>query len=267
MRKKTLNTDSFETLMVTEVDSFLLVELSQPQNKNALSPKMIHELTQVFQQNHKGSPYRGIFLQGAGTLFCSGADLAWMKDQVNFSLQQNRQDAEKLFQMFEAIQSCPVPVVTRVQGGAYGGALGILAVSDFVVCASKANFSFSEVRLGISPAVVSYFILRKCSRAQLLPFMSLALPFSATQGLTAGLVHQISDLSSEEFFSIWKKNLMALSPNAFRETKKLLQAQSLEKSTVVDLISQLRISPEGQEGLKSFLEKRSPNWNALKEAP
>jgi methylglutaconyl-CoA hydratase len=184
-----------------------------------------------------------------------------MKDMVHFSLQQNKKDSEILFDMFQAIYSCQAPILGVAHGAAFGGALGLLACCDYVLCEEKTQLCFSEVKLGIAPAVISFFVLKKCALGFVNPLMISGRVFNATEALQTGLVHVIVD---EE--ALPDKLLSAINwfkeagPQAVRATKKLLQTADLNKQTVTSLIAELRVSTEGQDGLRAFLEKRNPSW-------
>jgi methylglutaconyl-CoA hydratase len=242
------------------------IKLNRPDVRNAFNPEMIQKLTQAFQRIHQEKSIRAIVLEGEGSVFCAGADLNWMQSLVNASFEQNKRDAEDLRQLFETIWTCEVPVVCCVQGAAFGGALGIMAVSDFVLCDEKAQLCFSEVKLGIAPAVISEYLMKKCNPSLISAWMISGMTLTSHEAATAGLVHRVvqgSEINSEK-----QKILKALSeagPQALRATKKLIRDLSIlpQKDVMprtTTLIAELRSGAEGQEGLKSFLERRRPNW-------
>jgi methylglutaconyl-CoA hydratase len=254
------------SVLLTEKDLVATVELSRPDVRNAFDPAMISDLTTVFQNLEKRKDLRAVVLRGSGKVFCAGADLQWMKEMVNFTLEENREDSLKLYSMFEAIRTCTLPVIGLVQGAAFGGALGLVACCDYVISDPLTQFCFSEVKLGIAPAVISSFVLQKASAGKLRHPMISGAVFSAHQALEAGLVHEIA--ASADFAGRLEPVLnqyKECGPEAVRHTKGLLtQLPSLDwpeqKDCTVQLISERRVSAEGQEGLKSFLEKRTPKW-------
>lgn len=251
---------------VYQQEHIAYIVLNRPDVRNAFNPDMISELTQVFTDLEKNKETRLACLYGEGKVFCSGADLSWMKDMMNYSFEQNREDAQQLYKMFDAAARCPVPIIGMVHGSAFGGALGLLAICDDVIAEKDAQFCFSEVKLGIAPAVISTFILRKAHLGFVQPYMISGQVFDAEAALRAGLVHELAE-SGAGLETLKAKALKWLEagPEAAREIKKLLydlgpmdKAQELERTT--RLIAERRVSSEGQEGLKSFLEKRRPSW-------
>jgi methylglutaconyl-CoA hydratase len=237
-----------------------IVKLNRPETKNAFHPEMIAEITDTFQKYKNQTSLKSVVLIGEGTAFCAGADLNWMKEMVNYSFEKNIQDSEKLWDMFETIRQCDVPVIGIAHGAVYGGAIGLLACCDYVLAEEETRFCFSEVKLGLSPAVISSFILRKTTDALVRPYMISAEVFSSHTALHMGLVNR---LIGE--FETWQSEIKTFSGNglvAMKETKKLLNKLSSgvplveQKKLTTKLISELRISPEGQERLKKFVQKK-----------
>lgn len=235
-----------------------VVTLNRPEVKNAFHPEMIQEITEVFSQLSLDQNVKAVVLRGEGTAFCSGADLNWMKQMVNYSFEENIIDSEKLWKMFEAVAFCSVPVIGLVHGAVYGGALGLLAACDYALAEAQTKFCFSEVKLGLAPAVISSFVLRKISDSQARSLMLSAEVFSATQALQVGLVH--GSYSEEAEIIKCVKNFSNNGLQAMKETKKLLnQLQTAnwdqQKKMTTTVISERRMSLEGQERLKNFLNK------------
>lgn len=244
-----------------EDSSIKIVELSRPEVKNAFNPDMIEEITETFKQLSSDKTARAIVLQGAGTAFCAGADLNWMKSMVQFTFDQNIKDSEKLWEMFEAIAFCEVPVIGIVHGAVFGGALGLVAACDYVISEQATKYCFSEVKLGLAPAVISPFILRKCADAFVRPYMLNAEIFDSTIAQRMGLVHVIKN-QQDGFLEARKFSSLGL--EAIRETKKLLNNIDLSKNSKswdelkklsTSVISERRMSVEGQNRLKKFLDK------------
>jgi len=253
-------------LKITEEKNIALVSLNRPDVRNAFDPALIQKLTETFQSFAQRTDLRAIVLSGEGKAFCAGADLNWMKSVVDFSLQQNEQDSQRLFEMFESIWNCPMPVVGLVHGAAFGGALGLMAACDYVIAEEKTQLCFSEVRIGIAPAVIAGFIMQKVSPGQVSHLMISGKVFQPKEILGSGLVHEIvGEAHLAETLGKVIRLFQDAAPEAVRETKKLLRKLPAlnwaeTKMTTCQLIAQRRVSAEGQEGLKSFLEKRDPNW-------
>lgn len=258
-------------LRIKEENKVAHVTLDRPDVRNAFHPEMIQKLTEAFQGFAQRTDLRAIVLAGEGKAFCAGADLNWMKSMVNYTKAQNQEDSEKLFQMFESIWNCPVPVVGCVHGAAFGGALGLIAACDYVIAEEKTQLCFSEVKLGIAPAVISAFILKKCASGTVSHLMISGKVFTPQEVLGSGLLHEaVSESQMSAALKKWLENFLAAGPEAVKETKKLIRnltGSSLAeaKAETCRVIAERRVSAEGQEGLKSFLEKRSPNWKVSHE--
>lgn len=232
------------------------VYLTRPEVKNAFHPEMISEMTQFFKSVDNK---KCIILRGEGTAFCAGADLNWMKQMVNYSFDENLKDSEKLWEMFESVMNCPAVVVGVAHGAVFGGALGLLAVCDYVLAETNTNFCFSEVKLGLAPAVISSFILRKCNASLVRAFMLSAEIFNTEKAKQIGLVHKSysNKIEDSEIMEIAAKNGM----EGMLATKKLLNqleqnpTWSEQKTLTTRVISERRLGQEAQVRLKKFLEK------------
>src|SRR3989344_9473858 len=178
-------------LKIEDLGEFKVISLNRPEVKNAFHPEMISEITEVFTDFANDKKTKSIVLQGQGTAFCAGADLNWMKEMVNYTFDQNLKDSEKLWMMFEAIAFCPVPVIGVAHGAAFGGALGLLSCCDYVYAEEKTQFCFSEVKLGLAPAIISGFISRKIPDAFYRPFMLSAEIFNSQDSKNIGLIQRI----------------------------------------------------------------------------
>lgn len=258
---------SNQFINVSEEEGLVWVELARPEVRNAFNPKMIKEITQCFKALSKKKAIRAIVLQGAGKSFCAGADLEWMKDMVKYSLAQNKKDSNVLYEMFEAIAECPHPVVGFVHGSAFGGALGLIACCDIVVAEAATQFCFSEVKLGLVPAVISDFVMRKSTVGLTMPWMMLGKVFDSKEAERMGLVH--FSAAGEEAYSQLQGQILDLvggaGPEAVKDTKKLvLNVQKMSakkaKSETTKVIAARRVSAEGQAGLNSFLNKSVVPW-------
>jgi methylglutaconyl-CoA hydratase len=245
--------------------------LNRPEKHNALNAEMISELTHAFKAYGKDDSIRAIVLSGEGKSFCAGADLNYMKEASTMSFNDSVEDSRKLGQLFETIYSCPKVVIALVHGAAYGGANGLYAAADFAFAAQNTRFAFSEVKLGIAPAVIAPYILRRCGEFHARDLMLTARLFSAEEAAQMKLINlslPAGELENEAMKII--KRLEAVAPNAMSETKNLIlrlttQNQNEIQEQTAQLIARLRQSEEGQEGMSAFLEKRKAQWNIQKE--
>ena len=234
----------------------LFLKLNRPEKRNALNPDLIGELLSFFKESKWDSSVKTIVLSGEGKAFCSGADLKWMSDESAF----NSKEMENLFSLFEAILSCPLPLISLVHGFAVGGGLGLLSVSDVVIAEENTQFQFSETKLGLIPSVISPFIVRKIGLSQAQFLMLSALPFSPQKAQEIGLSHFFG--SQEEcdiFLQKILNNFKQLDIFAVSKTKKWLNSiYSLPLSQVkkegVSLISEARKSPSSRKRIKILLE-------------
>lgn len=265
------NDSRFERIKVGMESLCLRVVLARPDVRNAFDEKTMQELTQVFSEVGRTGMYkdaRAVLLSGEGKSFCAGADLDYMKSMAGYSREQNRHDGDRLFKMFDAVRTCEVPVIAHVHGHAMGGALGITACADIAFAETGTQFRFSEVRLGIVPAVISTFVLSKMDPSWARRWMMTGELFFADQAKSSGLVHFVG--TAEEVVREKEqvvKAIMEAGPEAVKKTKKLLGAIGFARpdqvrDQVIDVIVDVRASEEGQEGLGSFLEKREPVWRA-----
>jgi len=253
-------------IKVSENNFIVTVTLNRPEVRNSFHPQMIAEITKAFKSFTSRKDLRLVVLRGEGKVFCAGADLNWMKEMVKYSLEENKKDSNLLFEMFNAVYSCPIPVLGVVHGAAFGGGLGFLAASDYVIAEEKTQLCFSEVKLGIVPAVISTFVLKKTALGIVSPLMLTGKVFSPKEVLGTGLVHEIveaGDLSARALAV--EKMFLEAGPEAARATKKLIHQMSswndVQAATeTAKVIAERRVSAEGQEGLQSFLEKRQPRW-------
>jgi methylglutaconyl-CoA hydratase len=259
-------TKKYETILLDIEKGMARLTLNRPELHNAFNEIMIAELTSAFSALSKDPQVRVVVLTGAGHTFCAGADLNWMKKMAGNSRQQNLADAKKLHKMFATIYLCSKPVISYVNGSAHGGGVGLVAASDMALADLEAVFSFSEVRLGLIPAVIAPFIIRKIGEANARECFLTGERFSALRAREMGLIHYqgASDQVREKVTE--KISLLKLgAPGALADCKKLLEklsATQLEKMGMLtsQMIAARRASKEGQEGMVAFLTKRTPNW-------
>jgi methylglutaconyl-CoA hydratase len=246
-----------QALRVEQDGDLLRVTLARPERRNAFDAELIGELTGAFES--VGEAVRAVLLSGEGESFSAGADVDWMRSSVELSYEENVADARRLRKMLETIDSCPAPVVARVHGHALGGGCGLVACSDIVVAAPDTQFAFSEVKLGIIPAVISPFALSKIGASAARRYFVTGERFDAATALRIGLVHEVAaDLDAAVEALVGE--LRSAGPEAGRHAKKLV----LERPDGLGTerrIAQRRTSDEGQEGLRAFLEKRPPTWS------
>jgi methylglutaconyl-CoA hydratase len=234
----------------------LRVTLSRPEMRNAFDAALIAELREAFEDVGDA---RAVVLAGAGSSFCAGADVAWMRSSVNLSYEDNVQDARRLRQMLETIDQCPAPVVARVQGHAFGGGAGLVACADIALAARDAVFAFSEVKLGIIPSVISPFALAKVGASAARRYFVTGERFDVETALRIGLVHAVVD-DLEAATERVVGELLTAGPAAARAAKRLVLERP-DAGATERRIAERRTSDEGQEGLRAFLDKRHPSWH------
>ena len=250
-------------------ESMAWVNLDRPEVRNALNPELICELTEVFDWLNSRDDIRVIILKGNGKCFCAGADLAYMKDMAGYSYNQNVADAEKLSKLFQTIYFCNKAVIVDVHGACIGGANGIIAAADIVIAEKETKFAFSEVRLGITPATISPFVVQKIGNTAAKELMLTGRRFTAEEAKAFHLVNVVVDeaemIDTERQYI---EHFMHASPDAIAECKILLRMVTgtddrfnpVFMQTSMAIANQ-RISKAGQEGMAAFFEKRKPEWD------
>ena len=231
------------------------ITLARPERRNAFDAELIAALHEAFSD---AGDARIVVLAGDGPSFCAGADVEWQRSSIDLDYDENVADALRLYRMLAAVDECPAPVVARVHGYALGGGSGLTACADVAVAGPDAVFGFSEVRLGIVPAVISPFVLRKIG-AQARRYFLTGERFDAETALRIGLVHEVAEDLDGAVDRI-AGELLQSGPNATRAAKRLATHGERSGEVLAQLAAELRTSPEGQEGLRAFLEKRLPSW-------
>jgi methylglutaconyl-CoA hydratase len=242
--------------------------LARAELHNAFNAEMIAELHDCFTTLAGDSSVRAVVLTGDGASFCAGGDLNWMRASLDWSEQQNMADAEALAAMFEAAWNLPQPLIGRINGAAMGGGVGLVACCDIAVAADSARFGFSEVKLGLIPAVIAQYVVPKIGVSQARALFVSGERFTAQRALEIGLVHAVT--GAEELDVIvggLVNRLRSSGPAAIGAAKRLVDAVwSLDRDAarryVIAAIGEARTSAEGQEGIRAFLEKRKPDWIA-----
>ncbi|RMA79311.1 enoyl-CoA hydratase-related protein [Umboniibacter marinipuniceus] len=256
-----------ESLIKVKFDGAVArITLDNPERHNAFNASVIAELRQSISELAQNSAVRLLVLNATGTSFCAGADLAWMKEMAQFSQSENLDDARQLAALFQQLAEFPAPTLCVVQGAAFGGAIGLIACCDLVLASNRAEFCLSEVKLGLSPATISPYVMRAMGYRNTMRFALTAERFNADEALAADLIHWIAKLDDlAERQTQLEKQLLGNGPEAMRATKALLQQvnessmnEMIEPSC--ELIAALRVSTEGQEGLNAFFERRAPSW-------
>jgi methylglutaconyl-CoA hydratase len=237
-------------LRVERDGDVLRVTLARPERRNAFDAQLIADLTEAFADV---GDVRAVVLAGEGETFCAGADIDWQRSAIDLSYEDNVEDALKLYRMCETIDRCPAPVVARIQGFALGGGSGLAACADIAVAASDATFGFTEVKLGIVPAVISPFVLPKIGQHARRYFLT-GERFDARTALRIGLVHDVTDELDAATQAIVEQ-LLSAGPKAVREAKQLIRERPDGQETA-ELAARLRASEEGQVRLRAFLERR-----------
>lgn len=254
------------TIEITQADAVTRVTLNRPEVRNAFNEQMIEELTAWAGSIRSGGGTRLAILQGAGKVFCAGADLNWMSRMIGYSREENVRDARAAGAMFEALDAVPVPLIGRIQGAALGGGAGLAAVCDIVVAADDAVFGFTEAKLGILPAVISPFAIAKIGQSAARELFLTAARFSAARAREIGLVHAVAPAATLDVaVDALVKEVMTSGPESMAAAKALIaNVSGREPAAVGDLTAQViaerRVSREGQDGMRAFLEKRKAPW-------
>jgi methylglutaconyl-CoA hydratase len=244
-------------LRIERDGTLLRVTLARPERRNAFDAALIAELADAFGDVGDA---RAVLLSGEGTSFCAGADVEWQRASIDLSYEENVEDALRLYRMLEAIDGCPAPVVTRVHGYALGGGSGLVACADIAIAADDATFGFSEVKLGIIPAVISPFVLPRIGAGAARRYFLTGERFGAETALRIGLVHDVAPLDElDGAVSRVIDELDTSGPQAAREAKRLIREGPRDERTT-EVAARLRAGDEGQEGLRAFLERRRPSW-------
>jgi methylglutaconyl-CoA hydratase len=243
-------------LRIERDNGVLRVTLAKPERRNAFDAALIAELHEAFSDV---ADARVVVLAGDGPSFCAGADIEWQRSSIDLSFAENVEDALRLFRMMEAVDSCPAPVVARVQGFALGGGSGLVACSDIVVAQPDATFGFTEVRLGIIPAVISPFVFAKIGTGAARRFFLTGERFDAATARRIGLAQEVADdldAAVERFVG----EILNSGPEATRAAKRLAREHPADGEELARIAAGLRSGNEGQEGLRAFLHRRNPRW-------
>ena len=258
--------DSYSHLSRTDEGPVATVTLRRPDSHNALNATLIEEVASCFEKLAEDEGVRVVVLTGEGSSFCAGADVGYMRETASLSYEENLEEAGRLADMFLAVDVLPKPVVARVRGAAIGGGVGLVAAADVAVAGEGARFAFSEVRLGLAPATIAPFVVRKIGYSQARALFLTGERFNARKAQEIGLVHEVvpeAELDAAVEGTVAR--LLQGGPAAQAAVKEALrQVEATEPmealGIMTQLIAELRVGEEGQDGLGAFLEKREPFW-------
>ncbi len=257
-----------EVVCHLESNGALRICINRPALHNAFNDHVIGLLIAAFDIAATNDQVRVVILQSEGKNFSAGADLNWMKSMAQLNLEENRQDAAELARLMHVIYACPKPVIARIQGASFGGALGLIACSDIAIATNNARFCLSEVKIGLVPAVISPYVSKAIGARAAQRYFITAEQFNADKALQLGLLHEVvNDESIDNVVNTIAETLVANGPQAVAAAKTLahyVSDNAINDTTITyttDLIAKIRVSSEGQEGLSAFLEKRKANWN------
>lgn len=245
-----------------------MVMINRPARKNAFDAETIGELTEAFESLHGADHIRIVFLRGVGGTFSAGADLEWMAAAANWSEEDNRADAMGLARMLKALHDIPALTVALVEGAAFGGGAGLVAACDTAVAAEGARFSFSEVKLGLTPATISPYVIAAIGQRAALRLFATGRAFGPDEALSLGLVEKVVKDSAAltAFQEVLAAEMVAAAPGAVADCKRLVRdmvGRPIDKAVMEETarrIARRRVGEEGQEGVRAFLAKRKPSW-------
>ncbi len=255
-----------DTISVSTSEGIARVTLARPEVRNAFNADVIRELTEVFTRLHSDGAVRAVVLAGDGKSFCGGADINWMRGALDLGLDGNVADARAMSDMFRAIDRCAKPVIGRVHGAALGGGAGLTAVCDIAIASDETIFGFTEVKLGIVPAVISPFVLAKIGQSHARALFLTGERFGAARAAHIGLVHEVVTIDAlDDAIERVLGEVRTAGPLAAAAAKELIVAVSestyaQSRDLTANAIAKRRVSDEGQEGLRAFLERRSASF-------
>ena len=253
-------------LRVTRDGGRVRVSLARPEVRNAFNAELIAALRETFLSLAEDSSVRSVLLEGDGKTFCGGADINWMRASLELGEDENVRDAEAMSDMLRAIDRCPKPVIVRVHGAALAGGAGLCAVADAVVAEENAIFGFTETKLGIIPATISPFVIAKIGVSQARRLFLTGERFDAQRACAIGLVHEVVHMDAlDGVAGAIADEFDSAGPQAVAAAKALVRdvrAASYDDSRALTAraLAKARVSAEGQEGLRAFLERRRPAW-------
>ena len=256
----------YKTIRCDLDDRIARITFCRPKVHNAFNSDMIRELTALFTELREKKNLRVVILTGEGKSYCAGADLNWMRAVVNYSYEQNLKESLELAALFHLIYEFPLPVIGMINGAAIGGGTGFVAVTDIAIAADTAIFSFSEVKIGVVPACISPYVVKRVGEGRAREFFLTGERLTSARALEAGLINRsVAPDQLEAEVDKMVQQILSSGPDAIGVCKELLHRiadmdmDACEKYTA-EVIANLRKSPEGQEGMDAFLNKRKPKW-------
>jgi methylglutaconyl-CoA hydratase len=257
---------AYETIVFSTEDKIARVVFNRPEVHNAFNSKMIGEIADAFEKIRSDESVRMVILTGKGKSFCAGADINWMREIIAYSYEQNLEESLQLAEVLHKIYALPKPTIAMVNGTAIGGGNGFLSACDISVASEEAKFGLSEVKIGLVPAAISPYVMRRIGESKAREYFLTGKRISARKALEIGLVNEVVPQDQlEETVQDIADLLLTSGPEAIAACKELIDKttrmnfEEVKKFTA-EMIANLRISPEGQEGMAAFLEKRKPKW-------
>ena len=257
---------AYDTILAVKEDNVFRITMDRPRVHNAFNATMIGELTEAFLLAKSDEAVRVVILTGAGESFCAGADLNWMREIIRYSYEQNLAESLQVAELMKLIYELPKPTLARVNGAVIGGGTGLLSACDIAVASDRARFGLSEIKIGLVPAAIGPYVIRRIGESAAHELFLTGERFGARRALEVGLINTIvAPEALDDRVGEYVRLLLGSAPEAMAKCKELLQkvpAMNLEeaKGFTAEMIARLRVSPEGQEGMASFLEKRKPSW-------
>jgi methylglutaconyl-CoA hydratase len=257
---------NYSTIKYSKVSQVGTISFNRPEIHNAFNSTVIDEMLSLFDEIETDKDLRIVILTGEGKSFCSGADLNWMRSVVNQSFEENLDESNRLADLFHKIYSFPRPVIGKINGAAIGGGTGFVAVCDISIAAESAKFSFSEVKIGVVPACIGPYVIKKMGEGKARELFITGERMDAKRAFEVGLVNSyVSDDKLDEVVESLVQSVLSSGPEAVTMAKKLVSTvpgmtPEQFKPYTAEMIAKLRISNEGQEGMEAFLNKRKPKW-------
>jgi len=257
---------NYDTIRYKVEANVAYIDFCRPEVHNAFNDKLIYELTDLFGMLDRDDSLRAVVLSGEGKSFCAGADLNWMKRVINQSFEENLKESNALADLFAMIYNFKCPVIGKINGAAIGGGVGFVAVCDIAIAAESAKFSFSEVKIGVVPACIGPYVIKKIGEGKAREFFITGERMKAKKAHKIGLINEyVEDKDLDNAVAELVKMIMSSGPHAVTMAKTLVSAvpgmnEEQYKPYTAEMIAKLRVSDEGQEGMSAFLEKRKPNW-------
>lgn len=258
---------NFSTLKFEIKDLIAYITFNRPEIHNAFNSTVINEMSGAFSEVVKNKTLRAVVLTGEGKSFCAGADLNWMKAVKDAGYENNLKESNSLADLFYQIHTCPLPVVGRINGAAIGGGTGFVALCDIAIAASSAKFSFSEVKIGLVPACIGPYVIKKMGEGRARELFITGERMTAERAHEVGLINKVVEIDQlDSAVDEVTKSLLTSGPNAVAMAKKLVNevppmTPEQFRPYTAEMIARLRDSAEGQEGMDAFLNKRKPDWS------